>query len=481
MMHGRQGIGERAAMLDFEALGQWMYELAGAWYPICRSITGEGLRQTLRSIGEHIPLEIHEVPTGTPVLDWFIPKEWNIRGAHIKNEKGVKIVDFAEHNLHVMGYSVPVKKTVTLQELLEHCYSIPEHPNRIPYRTSYYEERWGFCLPHRLLEALRPGKYEVCIDSTLREGSLSYGECVLPGASKEEVLISAHVCHPSLANDNLSGMAVALVLADVLHAAHRRYTYRFVFAPGTIGAIAWLHQHRETAAQIKHGLILACVGDSAELRYKRSRRGDAPVDRAAAQVLARRGLSDRVAPFTPYGYDERQYCSPGFNLAVGCLMRSGPGGYPEYHSSADNMGVLRPASLAGTLEALLEMLQILEEDARYRNLLPYGEPQLGRRGLYGALGGTGKKDTELAMLWVLNYSDGAHSLLDIAERSGLRFEVVRKAADLLLAHGLLAPAVASVSAGEPVERVPGAEDPRFWDDFFSGKVDVDGMDFMGRR
>ena len=421
--------------------GSELHDLVEELYPICRSITGDGVRETLRRIGGRIPLEIREVPTGTEVLDWTVPREWNLREAWIRGPGGERVVDFADHNLHVVSYSVPVHRTMTLEELRPHLHSLPDRPDAIPYRTSYYAEDWGFCLRHRTLEGLREGEYEVLIDSTFEDGSLTYGECFLPGDAQDEVLVSAHCCHPSLANDNLSGLAVATALARELGGrCDRRYSYRFVFIPGTIGSITWLARNEDGAvSRIRHGLVLTGVGDAGPLTYKRSRRGGAEIDRAAEHVLTHRASPEapRIRDFSPYGYDERQYCSPGFDLPVGCLMRTPHGTYPEYHTSDDDPDFVRPESLEGSLEACLEIVEVLEGNGIYRNLSPRGEPQLGRRGLYRNTGGQELPGFEEALLWVLAYSDGRHSLLDVADRSGLRFRQVRPAADALVESGLL--------------------------------------------
>ena len=421
-----------------------MHSKAAALYPICRSITGPGLRETLDRIGDDITLERRALPSGQAVFDWTIPDEWAIRDAWIKNAAGERVVDFKKHNLHVLGYSEPFQGRVTLDELKQHCFTLPEQPDRIPYRTSYYKRQWGFCLTQRAFDALTEPDYEVCIDSTLAPGVLDYGQCVVPGTTTDEIIISAHVCHPSLANDNLSGVVLAMQLARELAEVETRYTYRFIFAPGTIGAIAWLSDHEAHArAHVRHGLILACVGDSAAFTYKQSRRGNAPVDRAAELVLGIHADNAVVTPFSPYGYDERQYCSPGFNLPVGCLMRSGPGGYHEYHTSGDTMALLRPGSLARSFVMAMRIFEALEGEGNYVNTSPDCEPQLGKRGLYSAVGGrTDTRDVEMAMLWVLNQSDGQHSLIDIALRAKLPFAAVRAAADALLNAGLLAPAEA---------------------------------------
>ncbi len=419
-------------------LGQALHDCAASLYPICRSITGDGLRQTLARIQDRIPLQVVEVPSGTPVLDWTVPKEWNIRDAYIRDSSGRLVVDFGQHNLHVVSYSTPVRAAVSLEELKAHLFSLPEKPDWIPYRTSYYHEDWGFCLTHRQLESLPDDTYEVCIDTSLREGNLTLGECLLPGSTPEEVLISCHVCHPSLANDNLSGIAVAIGLAERLRRMPHRYTYRFIFAPGTIGAITWLALHRDTVHRIRHGLVLTCVGDGGPFHYKKSRRGNALVDSAAAHVLSHQTRSAEILEFSPYGYDERQYCSPGFDLPVGCLMRSVWGTFPEYHTSADNLDFLQPSALAESLLVCAGIVDVLERNLIYRNLEPYGEPNLGKRNLYRSTGGTVPCREILAALWVLNLSDGTASLLDIAERSGLPFSEVSKAAETLLDKGLLA-------------------------------------------
>ncbi|HWM94974.1 MAG TPA: DUF4910 domain-containing protein [Thermoanaerobaculia bacterium] len=405
-------------------------------YPICRSITGNGVRQTLKRVGERIPLEIHEVPSGTQVFDWTVPREWNIRDAWIKDPHGRKIVDFQHLNLHVLNYSVPVHEKLSLAQLKEHLFTLPDQPGLVPYRTSYYREAWGFCLTHHQWLGLEEGEYEVCIDSTLEDGSLTYGECFLPGETEREVLISCHVCHPSLANDNLSGLAVCTFLAEELSRSPRRLSYRFVFIPGTIGSITWLA--RNESHRIGAGLVAANLGDPGRFHYKKTRRGDSDIDRAVLQVLGDSGEEHGVEEFVPFGYDERQYNSPGFNLPVGSLTRTPYGRYPEYHTSADNLDFVRPESLEGSLRTYLSVMHVLEGNRRYLNLNPKCEPQLGRRGLYRMIGGDeGDRQRELALLWVLNLSDGEHSLLGIAERSGMPFEAIQAAAEALIGVELL--------------------------------------------
>jgi aminopeptidase-like protein len=433
-------LGELAAACNQAEAGARAYSLVEKLFPICRSITGEGVRQSLRLLRGEVPLELREVATGTPVFDWVVPHEWNIRDAYIKNVHGDRVVDFRRHNLHVLNYSVPVRATMSLAELRPHLFTLPDMPESIPYRTSYYRGAWGFCLSQRQLDAMEEGEYEVCIDSTLSSGSLTYGEYRIQGATDEEVLISCHSCHPSLCNDNLSGMTVACELARLIRDAPLRYSYRFLWIPGTIGAITWLALNEAVLPRIRHGLVLSCVGDSGPFTYKRSRRGNADIDRAVEHILRSSDPNARIRDFVPYGYDERQYCSPGINLPVGCFMRTPNGEYPQYHSSADDLSLVTPRALGESVGQLLALVQVLEENERFVNLAPKGEPQLGRRGLYRQMGGN--KDagrSEMAMLWVLNYSDGEHDLLDIAERSKLPFREVSAAALTLQDSGLIAP------------------------------------------
>ena len=417
---------------DAEDVGRQIYELIAELYPICRSITGDGYRQTMGLLQSRVPLRIHELPTGRPVFDWTVPKEWNIRDAFVKNARGEKIIDFRKSNLHVVSYSVPVRAIVPLEELKKHLFTLPEHPDWIPYRTSYYREDWGFCLSHRRYEALEEGNYEVVIDSTLEAGSLTYGELYLRGERDDEILISAHACHPSLANDNLSGIALAALLAKYLSLTSHRYSYRFLFIPGTIGAICWLCLNESSASRIKGGLVITGVGDRGTVTYKRSRRGNTGIDRAAALVLKQSNQPYRLLDFHPYGYDERQFCSPGFDLPVGRFSRTPFGEYPEYHTSADDLGFVSAEALGDSFAKIRRILEVMEHDRTYRNQFPKGEPQLGKRGLYSSPGAR-----ELALLWVLNLSDGDNSLLDIAERSGVEFADIREAADVLLRAGLL--------------------------------------------
>jgi aminopeptidase-like protein len=421
-------------------IGDEIFALAAKIFPICRSITGDGVRQTLRELKAHIPLEVHEVPTGTAVFDWTVPKEWNIRDAYIKNEQGEKVVDFGQSNLHVMSYSMPVRRRISLGELKTHLHTLPNQPDLIPYRTSYYVENWAFCLTHRQFESLRDQTYEVLIDSSLADGYLTYGEYLHKGETEDEFLLSAHVCHPSLANDNCSGVALLAHLAKRMVGLRTRYSYRFLFAPGTIGAITWLARNEHNVRRIKHGLIVSMVGDGGGPTYKKSRRGNAKIDRAMVHSLHHSGLTPTILDFSPYGYDERQYCSPGFNLPVGLLQRSAFGQISEYHTSADNLDFIKPRHLARSFEMIIDAIDILENDAFYRGNKQKCEPQLGKYGLYGNVGGDKSvAAANMGLLWVLNLSDGNQSLLDIAEKADLTFKQIHSAARTLQQHGLLLP------------------------------------------
>lgn len=418
--------------------GDEMFEFVRELYPICRSISGDGVRETLRRIAGHIPLEVQEVPTGTEVFDWTVPKEWNIREAWIRDPDGKKIVDFADHNLHVVSYSTPVHARMSLQELKPNLHSLPDRPDWIPYRTSYYNESWGFCLSHSQLESLVDGEYEVYIDTSLEDGSLTYGECLIEGKCEEEVLLSAHVCHPSLANDNLSGIALLTRLGNALTSVDTNYSYRLIFAPGTIGSITWLARNQDRSSRITHGLVISCVGDGGGPTYKRSRRGNAGIDRAVEQVLREMAPEANIEDFSPYGYDERQYCSPGFNLPVGLLERSKYGEFPEYHTSADNLEFVDANNLGLSYEIVVRIIDTIESNWAPVSAAPYCEPQLGKRGLYEAMGGDSQRaQRQLAMLWVLNLADGQHTLQDIAARSGLDLATIRDISELLLEHDLL--------------------------------------------
>ncbi|MFC5729965.1 MULTISPECIES: DUF4910 domain-containing protein [Nocardioides] len=415
-----------------------MREILEELYPLCRSITGDGVRATLERLADRLPaaMERSEVPSGTQVFDWTVNDEWQAREAWIARPDGRRVVDFADHTLHLVNYSTPFRGRLTRQQLLPHLHTLPDQPDLIPYRTTYYHRDWGFCLSHRQLAELGDGPFEVCVDTGLAPGHLSYGEVVLPGETTDEVLLSAHVCHPSLANDNLSGIAVASEVMRALAARdHRRYTYRLILAPGTIGSLTWLSRNADAVRRVRHGLVLTGLGGGGPLVYKRTRHGARPIDRAAAHVVRRRGGEQR--DYSPYGYDERQYNALGFDLAVGRLSRTPHGEYPEYHTSADDLDFVTDDQLVESLDAVLGILDVLEHDAAYTNLSPCGEPQLGSRGLYPTMGGTAATEAVMAMLWTLAYSDGSTTLLQIAERADLPFEALHRAARDLCDAGLL--------------------------------------------
>lgn len=419
-------------------VGAVLHGLAAELYPICRSITGPGVRESLAVLGRRVPLEVTEVASGTQVFDWTVPPEWTLREAWIAGPDGRRVVDAQCHSLHVVSYSAPIRRRMSLAEVKRHLFTLPEQPDLIPYRTSYYAETWGFCMPHRQMEALPEGEYEVCIDADLAPGSLTYGEYLHRGRSSDEVLLTTHVCHPSMANDNCSGLALLGHLAERMAGLETRFSYRFLFAPGTIGAITWLARNEHRLDRIRHGLVLSGVGDPGAPTYKKSRRGDAGMDRAMAHVLRHAAPEARVIDFFPYGYDERQFCSPSFDLPVGSLQRSPFGSYPEYHTSADDLSFIRPEFLAHSWQVVTAALDVVEHDDHPVGLNQRCEPQLGRRGLYTAIGGDREAPARsMAMLWVLNLADGRHSLLDMAERAGMPFGLMADTARLLADHGLL--------------------------------------------
>ncbi len=440
--------------VDIPAVGERMHELLRELYPHFRGLTGEGTRQTLARLSQIVPLDIHEVPSGTSVYDWSVPKEWRFRDAYVKDAHGNRVVCARRSNLHVINHSQPVRAVLPWEALRPRLHTDPARPDRVVYKHAFYHEDWGFCLSHRQLEAIEregAGPYEVCIDAEWVDGGMAYGEVALPGdgTTADTVIFSAHVCHPSLANDNLSGVAVAAYLGRLLADRPRRLNYRVLFVPSTVGPLAWMQRCRAELGRVRAGLVLTGVGDPGVPHYKRSRRGDSLIDRAMTLAVASRGgvLHD----FEPIGYDERQYCSPGFNLPVGCLMRTPWGSYPQYHSDADNPDFVRPEALADTLGICLDVVRTLETNRRYRNRCPNGEPQLGRRGVLKAVSRHPDAATlHRAVLWVLNLGDGLHDLIDVAERSGLGYDATHRAAELLLAHELLEPA-------DDACRIPGQE------------------------
>ncbi len=428
------------------ALADEAHALMALLYPICRSITGDGVRQTLDHVNTIAPLRRTEVPSGTPVFDWTVPREWNIRDAYIADAAGQRLVDFKQHSLHVVSYSTPVRERMSRQALEPHLHSLPDRPHAIPYRTAYYRETWGFCLSQQARDALGEGPFDVCIDSSLQDGHLSIGECLIPGQSGDEAVVYTHTCHPALANDNLSGIALAAVLARELATCKPRLTWRFVFGPGTIGSLTWLSRNEGRLGHVRAGLVMGLLGDSGPLNYKHSRRGGTLIDRAAA--LAMRDHGGHELPFEPYGYDERQFCSPGFDLPFGRLTRSPNATFAQYHNSDDNLDFVGKPALAGALQALGSVVQAVDGNQRFINLSPKGEPQLGKRGLYGNVGGTGPGAFEHGLLWLLNQSDGRHDLINIAQRSGLPFETLARGAAALQTAALLAPAPATAGGHE---------------------------------
>jgi aminopeptidase-like protein len=446
-------------------------------FPYHRAITGAGVRQTFDALQKRIPLSITAVPSGTDAYGWPVPKEWVIRDAYVKDSSGRRVIDYRASNLHIVSYSRPIFETMTWTQLRPHLHSLPDHPEWIPYRTTHFSDNWGFCLAHRDLERLSADGeacYQVCIDSELIDGELLFAECILPGRRDEEILISTHVCHPSLANDNVAALVISATLATQLRElAEREWTYRFLFTPATIGAIAWLHHNQSHIHRVRAGLVLSTLGDSGNLTYKQSRRGNSVIDRVVPEVLSRSGREFQIREFTPYGYDERQFCSPGFNLPMGCLMRTPHGEYPEYHTSADNLRLLSCESMLDSLYAIRSIVlsdglldgcdtepariavasatvdtdpdsltssaQLVELTGadRLLNLHPRCEPPLGKFGLYHAYGQTADPVFQHAVLWVLNLSDGHHDLDSISRRSQIDVSIITVAAERLRQCGLL--------------------------------------------
>lgn len=420
-------------------VGREMYGWARDLFPICRSITGEGTRQTLRYLQKLLPgMVVHEVPSGTPAFDWTVPDEWNISDAYVLDERGERVIDFQKHSLHVVGYSEPVDLELTLDELQSHLHSLPEMPDGIPYVTSYYQRRWGFCLAHNQRQALKPGKYRAVIKSTLEPGSLSYGELILPGAGKSEVLLSTYMCHPSMANNELSGPVVTAALARMLASRQPRHTYRVVFVPETIGSIVYLSRHRDAMKRNTiAGFVVTCVGDERAYSFLHSRQGNTLADRVAQRVLEDHAPDYQGYSYLERGSDERQYCSPGIDLPVVSIMRTKYGVYPEYHTSKDDLTVISPAGLQGAYEAISKCLDALEANYVYKAKFPC-EPQLGKRGLYSTLSARGSAVSSRVLINFLAYADGVRDLIGISEAIKTPLVDCIAVAELLYQHGLVA-------------------------------------------
>ena len=413
--------------------GQKMHELAQKLFPICRSITGNGVRETLRILKKEISIKVYEVPTGTRVFDWTVPKEWNISEAWIEDSKGQRIIDFANHNLHVVGYSVPVDMQISLSDLQEHLYSIPEQPNAIPYVTSYYQERWGFCMTHAMREKLSDDIYHVHIDSSLKDGSLTYGELIIPGESEKEIFLSTYICHPSMANNELSGPVVTTYLTKWIKSKPRHHTYRIIFIPETIGSLTYLSKNIDDMKRnIIAGFNVTCAGDDRANSFQSSRYGTTLADRVALRVLRKRHPNFKSYSFLDRGSDERQYCSPGVDLPVVSIMRSHHTEFPEYHSSLDNLELITPNGLQGSFDILKECIETLENNPRYQPIFQC-EPQLGKRGLYSTLSRRGSKSNDSKLyLNILAYSDGTNDMDDLAELLHIPKEDILQAVKTLL-------------------------------------------------
>lgn len=410
-------------------------------WPICRSITGNGLRQSFKILSELIPLKLTEVVTGTPVFDWVIPNEWNIKEAYIITPEGNKIADFSINNLHVVNYSTPINKEISYEELKNHIYTIPRLPDAIPYITSYYREKWGFCMSQNEFEKLpKTGMYKVVIDSELKPGSLTYGECILKGETEEEVLFSSYLCHPSMANNELSGPLTLSFLYTLIAAIpNRKYTYRFVIVPETIGTIAFLTNNKEALIKnVKAGYVITCCGTDKPFVYKKSRQENSISDLLAEHLLKHSKSEYEIIDFDPIGSDERQYCSPGFNLPVGSLMRSKYHEYQEYHTSLDNKKLISFEALVNTIQMYFNIVEALELNHCYKNTIMFCEPNMGKRNLYEDLSGALTMPEQLTTrMRLINYMDGNNSLLQFSEKYNLNILNLKHEVKQLLNKGVL--------------------------------------------
>ena len=415
-----------------------MDQLMNTLFPICRSITGNGVRESFNIIKQIINLQITEIPTNTKVFDWTVPKEWNISDAYIADLSGNKIIDFKKSNLHVVSYSIPINKIISIEELKTHIHTIPEKPDTVPYLTTYYNEDWGFCMSHNDFLNLKDPEYKILIDSKLENGFMTMGEYYIPGEISDEFLISCYICHPSMCNDNLSGVVLTTFLAKYLSGQKLKYSYRFLFVPETIGSISWISLNEQNLCKIKHGLVATCLGDPGSSTYKRSKSGNSEIDKTVEFVLKNSSSDYNILDFFPTGSDERQFCSPAFNLNVGSLMRTPYAKFIQYHTSDDNLDFVKSEYIVDSFLKYLKTIFVIENNKKYVNMNPKCEPQLGKYGLHRYLGGQkNKQESELAMFWLLSFSDGFTDLIDISEKSQLSFEIVSEAAKKLELYKLL--------------------------------------------
>ncbi len=430
---------------DERKAGQTAYALLAELFPICRSLTGDGVRKTLQIIKQRVPLTVHEVPSGAEAFDWTVPKEWNIADGFISDESGQKIVDFQQNNLHVMGYSVPVDQTLSLVELSEHLYSEPDQPDAIPYVTSYYKPRWGFCLSENQRRSLTDQQYRVKIDSRLEDGHLTYGEMIIPGRSKQEIFFSSYICHPSMANDEASGPAVITELGRWLQASPRKYSYRIVWIPETIGSLVYLSRNLEVMQKnIIAGFNVSCVGDNRTYSHVASRYGNTLADRVLSHVLEHRDPGHKKYSFLERGSDERQYCSPGVDLPVATFCRSKYREYPEYHTSLDDLDMVSAEGLGGAFGALTECVTLLENNVRYR-VTCKGEPQLGERGLYPDTSRKNNYASVQKMMDFLAYADGENDLVEIGRIIGVSALSLLATIEVMKRKGLITAAEESTA------------------------------------